>query len=84
MPVIGKLDYIEEQLSELISSWTAAILSAVDDPMLDDDSTPRRQKKIIDELISSKQLPKTITPDFVSAVNELLSGLDSVELILSI
>ena len=43
-------------------------------------STPLEdKKKIIDELISSKQLPKTITPDFVSAVNELLSGLDSVE-----
>ena len=26
-----------------------------------------------------KQLPKTITSDFVSAVNELLLGLDSVE-----
>lgn len=81
-PVAGKLDYIEDQLSKLVSSWTAAILSAVDDPMLDDDKAllSKTKKKIIDELIVSKQLPKTITPDFVSAINELLSGLDSVEI----
>ncbi|WP_061214834.1 DUF6079 family protein [Syntrophomonas wolfei] len=80
-PVVGKLDYIEEQLSKLVSSWTAAIFSAVDDPMLDHDKAllSKPKKKIIEELISTKQLPKNITPDFVSAVNELLSGLDSVE-----
>lgn len=80
-PVAGKLDYIEEQLGKLVESWTAAIVSAVDDPMLNDDkallSKPKRQ--LIDTLVSTKKLPKNITPEFVSAVNELLSGLDSVE-----
>ncbi len=80
-PIVGKLDYIEEQLTKLFSSWTTAIISAVDDPMLDDDKAllSKPKKKIIDELILMKQLPKTITSDFVSAVNELLLGLDSVE-----
>lgn len=80
-PVAGKLDYVEEQLSKLVASWTAAILSAVDDPMLDDDKAllSKPKKQIIDNLVSTKKLPKTITPEFASAVNELLSGLDSVE-----
>jgi len=80
-PVAGKLDYIEEQLGKLVAAWTAAIVGAVDDPMLDDDkallSKPKRQ--IIDTLVSTKKLPKVVTPEFAAAVNELLSGLDSVE-----
>lgn len=80
-PVAGKLEYIEEQLAKLVASWTVAIVSAVDDPMLDDDKAllSKPKKQIIDTLVSTKILPKTITPEFASAVNELLSGLDSVE-----
>lgn len=80
-PVAGKLDYAEQQLSALLSSWTTAIISAVDDPMLTGDKAllTKPQAEIIDRLISARQLPDAITPGFVSAVNELLSGLDSVE-----
>lgn len=79
--VAGKLEFIEEQLANLISSWTATIVAAVDDPMLNDDKAllSNEKKQIIDTLVSTKQLPKVITPEFTSAVNELLSGLDSVE-----
>lgn len=80
-PVAGKLEYIDEQLAKLVASWTAAIVGAVDDPMLDDDKAllSKSKKQIIDTLVSTKKLPKVITPEFTSAVNELLSGLDSVE-----
>ena len=80
-PIAGKLEFIEEQLSKLIASWTATIVGAVDDPMLDDDKAllSKTKRQIIDTLVSTKKLPKTITPEFTTAVNELLSGLDSVE-----
>ena len=80
-PVVGKLEYIEEQIAKLVASWTAAIVGAVDDPMLDDDKAllSKSKKQIIDNLVSTKKLPKNITPEFTCAVNELLSGLDSVE-----
>lgn len=80
-PVAGKLDYIEDQLSKLVDSWTAAIVGAVDDPMLDEDKAllSKDKRKIIDELVSTRKLPKVVTPEFAAAVNELLSGLDSVE-----
>ena len=80
-PVAGKLEFIEEQLAKLVASWTTTIVGAVEDPMLDDDKAllSKQKKQIIDALVSEKQLPKIITPEFTSAVNELLSGLDSVE-----
>lgn len=80
-PVAGKLEFIEEQLVKLVASWTATIVGAVDDPMLDDDKAllSKPKKQIIDALVSTKKLPNGITPEFTSAVNELLSGLDSVE-----
>ncbi|MDO4548995.1 MAG: DUF6079 family protein, partial [Clostridia bacterium] len=81
-PVVGKLDYIEDQLGKLVDSWTAAIVSAVDDPMLDDDKAllSKSKRQLIDALVSTRKLPEVITPEFVCAVNELLSGLDSVEI----
>jgi len=79
--VAGKLEFIEEQLTKLVASWTATIVGAVDDPMLDDDKAllSKQKRQIIDTLVSTRQLPKIITQEFTSAVNELLSGLDSVE-----
>lgn len=80
-PVAGKLEFIEEQLAKIVASWTATIVGAVDDPMLDDDKAllSKTKKQFIDTLVSTKKLPKIITAEFTSAVNELLSGLDSVE-----
>jgi hypothetical protein len=80
-PVAGRLDYIEEELARLEASWTASIVGAVGDPMLDRDKEllSGSKKKIIDTLVSTKKLPEIITSEFTSAVNELLSGLDSVE-----
>lgn len=80
-PVAGKLEFIEDQLTKLVASWTATIVGAVDDPMLDDDKEllSKQKRQIIDTLVSTRQLPKIITQEFTSAVNELLSGLDSVE-----
>lgn len=79
--VAGKLEFIEEQISKLVLSWTATIVGAVDDPMLENDKEllSKPKKQIIDTLVSTKQLPKVITTEFTTAVNELLSGLDSVE-----
>lgn len=79
--VAGKLEYIEEQISKLVVSWTATIIGAVEDPMLENDKEllSKPKKQIIDTLVSTKQLPKIITTEFTTAVNEFLSGLDSVE-----
>ena len=81
-PVAGRLDYVEEQLANLVASWTATIVGAVDDPMLDDDKAllSKPKQRIIDTLVKAKELPKPITADFIAAINELLSGLDSVEI----
>ena len=80
-PVAGKLEYIEEQLAKLIASWTAAIVGAMDDPTLDDGkaSLNKSEKKLVDDLLKTKALPRPITQEFINVVNGLLSGLDSVE-----
>lgn len=81
-PVAGKLEYIDEQLSKLVASWTASIVGAMDDPTLDDGkaSLNKLEKKLVDDLIKTKALPRPITPEFIKVINGLLSGLDSVEI----
>ena len=80
-PVAGKLDYIEEQISKLVASWSSSIINTLDDPTLDKGKKliSKATRKLIDEAVSTRQLPNPITAEFISAVNELLSGLDSVE-----
>lgn len=80
-PVTGRLDYVEEQLTKLVASWTAAIVGAMDDPTLDDGkaSLNKSEKKLVDDLLKTRLLPRPITSEFIKVVNGLLSGLDSVD-----
>ena len=39
----------------------------------------KSEKKLVDDLLKAKALPRPITQEFIKVVNELLSGLDSVE-----
>jgi len=81
-PVAGKLEYIEEQLAKLVASWTAAIVGAMDDPTLNDGkaSLNKTERKLVDDLLKIKALPRPIAQEFIKVVNGLLSGLDSVEI----
>ncbi len=81
-PVAGSLDFIEDRLDSLLNDWTQQLLSALDDPMLEDQRAllGKAQQQIIERFTSTRHLPSPIDQQFIDSVNAMLSGMESVEL----
>lgn len=81
-PVAGRLEFIEDRLDDLLNAWTQQLLSALDDPMLEDQRKllSRKQQDVIARFTSSRQLPTPVDQQFIDCVNAMLSGMESVEL----
>lgn len=80
-PVKGRLDMIEDKLDNLVTEWTATILSGIEDPLVinDIEYLKPQQKKAVKKFIADRRLPEAVDNHFVDAVNTLLGGLDKVE-----
>jgi hypothetical protein len=81
-PVAGSLDFIEDRLDSLLIDWTQQLLSALDDPMLEDQRAllGKKQQQILERFASMRRLPSPIDQQFIDSVNAMLSGMESVEL----
>jgi hypothetical protein len=71
------LDTLDGELDKLIENWTRVLLTNLEDPTTKENlkllkSGPR---KLVDAFIKSKALPNDLTQEFISAVQEVLSGL---------
>ena len=79
--VEGKLEYIEDNLDKLLSEWTEALLSALDDPLTVANKSllNKNQRKLIDEFLQKKQLPDKVDTFFTDTFNTLFEKLDRVE-----
>ena len=78
--VHGLLDQIDDGIDELTQEWTKKLLETVTDPLvlaqkqyLNDD-----QQKVIDDFISTKELPKRVDDFFVESITALLKGFEPV------
>lgn len=73
---------IDIELDNLLENWTKTIINNLEDPMtqsnielLGDD-----EKVIINDFITSKELPKIVDTAFVQSIKEVLSGLVKVSI----
>ena len=78
--VHGLLDQIDDGIDELTQEWTRKLLETVTDPLvlaqkqyLNDD-----QQKVIDDFVSTKELPKRVDDFFVESITALLKGFEPV------
>ena len=72
---------LDEALDRLVQSWTLTLLTNLDDPTVAgnvDLVTDAKGKKELREFVRSKALPDPVTPAFVKALQEVLSGLQKV------
>ena len=79
--VSGRLDYIEDKLSEILNQWRDTLLGTLDDPMV----TEKRKymstelAPFIEEFIKTKHYPKDLE-SFCKAVREAFADYECVEL----
>lgn len=75
------LPQIDEALDGLVQAWTQTLLTNLDDPTVAgnvDLVTDAKGKREVREFIKSKSLPEPVTPAFVKALQEVMSGLQKV------
>jgi hypothetical protein len=74
---LGQLD---EELDALLISWQQTLLDNLDDPTIQAnlDLLKAGARQLIGDFIASRTLADPVTPAFVSAVQEALSGLEKI------
>lgn len=80
LPTASVLKQLDDELDRLINGWTQTLLDNLDDPIIQEnfDLLKPAARSLVDGFISSKCLPDPISPEFVAAVQEALSGLEKI------
>lgn len=76
----GALAQLDEELDQLLASWQQTLLDNLEDPIIQAnlELLKASARDLIESFIASRTLPDPVTPGFVSAVQEALSGLEKV------
>ncbi|MGG0250717.1 DUF6079 family protein [Peribacillus frigoritolerans] len=71
------LSHLEDQLGEMLNSWTDMLLTNFNDPMVKEsiDLLDSEQKQLMNELISKKAFLLPISLKLINAINNVLKGI---------
>ena len=80
LPAANVLKQLDDELDRLLDGWQQTLLCNLDDPIIQGnfDLLKASARELIKEFVASKNLPDPVPPDFVSAVQEALSGLEKI------
>ncbi len=80
LPAANVLKTLDDELDRLLEGWKQTLLDNLDDPIIQAnfELLKAAQRDLIKGFLASKALPDPVTPDFVSAVQEALSGLEKI------
>jgi len=75
------LDVVEDQLQDLMDSWTSTLLNNFNDPQIKQNVSllKSEQQRLIQEFITSKQFSLPIDVKLIQAIKELLQGIEKIE-----
>jgi len=77
---VNALTQLDEELDRLLTGWQQTLLDNLDDPIIQAnlDLLKASARTLLQSFVASKTLPLPVPPDFVSAVQEALSGLEKI------
>ena len=80
LPAANVLKQLDEELDKLLDGWQQTLLDNLDDPIIQAnlDLLKASARELIKKFVASKKLADPVTPDFVGAVQEALSGLEKI------
>jgi hypothetical protein len=80
-PASAVLDTLDDALDSLVADWTQTLLTNLDDPTTQGNLDLLRpaSRTMVDTFVHDRELPPDLTPDFIQALQEALSGLIKVE-----
>jgi hypothetical protein len=82
LPSANVLKQMDGELDRLLDGWQQTLLDNLDDPIIQAnlDLLKASARELIKQFVSSKKLADPVSPDFVSAVQEALSGLEKISI----
>jgi Family of unknown function (DUF6079) len=80
LPAANVLKRLDEDLDRVLDGWQKTLLENLDDPIIQANFELLKPsvRELIHKFVAAKVLPSPVTPDFVSAVQEALSGLEKI------
>ena len=80
LPAANVLKQLDDELDQLLDGWVQTLLDNLEDPIIQSNFELLKEgsRKIVTGFVATKSLPEPVTPKFISAVQEALSGLDKV------
>lgn len=80
LPSVNILKQMDGELDQLLDGWQQTLLDNLDDPIIQAnlELLKASARELIKNFVASRKLADPISPDFVSAVQEVLSGLEKV------
>ncbi|MCD6733430.1 MAG: DUF6079 family protein [Burkholderiaceae bacterium] len=80
LPAANVLKQLDDELDRLLDGWQQTLLDNLDDPIIQAnfDLLKASARELIKKFVASKKLPDPVPLDFVSAVQEALSGLEKI------
>ena len=76
-----RLANLKTELEKIYKSWTQTLLNDLADPVTQShfDLLKATQKKMLNEFSETKELPETISQEFLAAIQQALSGLSKIQ-----
>jgi hypothetical protein len=80
LPAANVLKGLDDELDDLLTAWQQTLLDNLDDPITQAnfDLLQAGQRDQIQGFLAKRTLPDSVTPGFISAVQEALSGLEKI------
>lgn len=80
LPAANVLKTLDDELDRLLDGWQQTLLDNLDDPIIQAnfELLKAAQRDLIKGFLASKALPDPVTPEFIAAVQEALSGLEKI------
>jgi hypothetical protein len=80
LPAANVLKQLDDELDQLLDGWVQTLLDNLEDPIIQSNFELLKEgsRQIVTGFVETKSLPEPVTPEFISAVQEALSGLDKV------
>jgi hypothetical protein len=79
-PAATVLEHLDTELDKLLEDWTQTLLANLEDPTTRGnlELLKPESRKLVDAFLKERKLPDGLTPDFIHALQEVLSGLVKV------
>lgn len=80
LPAANVLKKLDDELDRLLEGWVQTLVDNLEDPIIQSNFELLKDlsRKIVTGFAETKTLPDMVTPEFVSAVQEALSGLEKM------